>query len=72
MVGIYAFLKRQRGRLYLNKTHGAVDIRLEDQDMSHHYDEVQDIDGCYSFVDRPAQETHYEDVKNIEWNVETS
>lgn len=72
MVGIYAFLKRQRGRLYLNKTHGAVDIRLEDQDMSHHYDEVQDIDGCYSFLDRPSQETHYEDVKHIEWNVETS
>lgn len=67
LTGIYVFLERRCGRLYLNETHGADDIRIDDQDMSHHFDEVQGIDGCYPFLDRPAHETHYEDV-----NEETS
>lgn len=65
LVGIYAFLKRRRGSLRFNETHGAVDIHVDDQDVPHHYDEVQDIDGCYTFLDRSAQETHYEDVNKI-------
>nr|XP_034322002.1 uncharacterized protein LOC117688251 [Crassostrea gigas] len=65
LIAVYAFLKRRRGRLLVNETHGAVDICLADQDVPHHYDEVQDIDGCYTFLDRSAQETHYEDVNKI-------
>lgn len=65
LIGIYVFLKRQRWRLYPNETRGAVDIRIDDQDMSHHFDEVEDIDGCYTFIDRPAHETYYENVKKI-------
>lgn len=66
LIAVYAFLKRRRGRLLVKKkTHGAVDICLADQDVSHHYDEVQDIDGCYTFLDRSAQETHYEDVNKL-------
>lgn len=63
LVAIFAFLKRRRGRLHLNETHGAVDIRIEDQEVPHHYDEAQDIDICYTYLDRPTKETHYEDVK---------
>lgn len=48
LVAIFAFLKRRRGRLHLNETHGAVDIRLEDQEAPHHYDDAQDIDKCYT------------------------
>lgn len=65
LIAVYAFLKRRRERLLVNETHGAVDICLADQDVSHHYDEVQDIDGCYTFLDRSAQETHYEDVNKL-------
>lgn len=65
LIAIYVFLKHRRGRLRLNETHGTVDIRIEDQDVPHHYDEVHDIDRCYTYLNRPEQETHYEDVKNI-------
>lgn len=46
LVAIFAFLKRRRGRLHLNETHEDVDIRIEDQDVPHHYDDAQDIDKC--------------------------